>query len=87
MPIVEPEILMDGDHNIATTAAVQVRSAFSNHDDEGLVPKSLDCGTEGELRLSARRVKMVGLSIFVRAFLRGEGSVKHSRFLHSGFFI
>lgn len=25
MPIVEPEILMDGDHNMATTAAVQVR--------------------------------------------------------------
>lgn len=24
VPIVEPEILMDGDHNIATTAAVQV---------------------------------------------------------------
>lgn len=24
MPIVEPEILMDGDHTIATTAAVQV---------------------------------------------------------------
>lgn len=26
MPIVEPEILMDGDHNMATTAAVQVGS-------------------------------------------------------------
>lgn len=25
VPIVEPEILMDGAHNIATTAAVQVR--------------------------------------------------------------
>ena len=24
VPIVEPEILMDGDHNIATTASVQV---------------------------------------------------------------
>ena len=28
VPIVEPEILMDGDHNIATTAAVQVRYIF-----------------------------------------------------------
>ena len=26
VPIVEPEILMDGDHNIATTAAVQVQT-------------------------------------------------------------
>lgn len=25
VPIVEPEILMDGEHNLATTAAVQVR--------------------------------------------------------------
>lgn len=28
VPIVEPEILMDGDHNIATTAAVQVSGSF-----------------------------------------------------------
>lgn len=28
VPIVEPEILMDGDHTMATTAAVQVSLAF-----------------------------------------------------------
>lgn len=29
VPIVEPEILMDGDHNIATTAAVQVSEGWA----------------------------------------------------------
>lgn len=49
VPIVEPEILMDGDHTIATTAAVQVR--HDHHSTSSIVTQSIT--VEVMLRLSS----------------------------------